>query len=393
MTNQEVTDILINNYKLSYSELANLTGKSSDSVRKKIKKLERAGLIEVIDRSRGENRSTTLVGAPVEKSAEDRLTEAKLKLLEQQVSKIDREELLSEAKFNLLIESLEGAIKPLKFEVKAPFKSHVIEDTDEEVAVLVLSDLHFGKKTSYYNTTIALERFNKTIDNFIKVVMQQKKSIPINKICLLLTGDIVDGENIFPTHNHHIDSPVLSQVFDTAPVFVERIAELASMFEEVSIHCVRGNHGRVSKHNHEDTNFDLFYYKVLEIALRDVENVKFNVCRGWSHIVEVNGVKILQYHGHQIKMTLNLPWYGITTRVSRWASTEKLADFDVAIQGHFHAASILRWNNKLIITNGTIVDGDDFALEFLGLESSQSQWCFGTHPSKKVTWTYQILPE
>ena len=146
----------------------------------------------------------------------------------------------------------------------------------------------------------------------------------------------------------------------------------------------------MSKHAHEDANYDRIFYKVLEIATAKIPNVHWSILEGWHALTKVLNTKFLLIHGHQIRMTLNLPWYGITTRVSRWAATEGVHDFDVVCMGHFHTSSAIRWSQKRIFTNGTFVDGDEFALENLGLESSQSQWLFGIHPKRGTTWDYEI---
>lgn len=327
------------------------------------------------------------------KQSEANTKKYKEEILRKRLEKEQKEEELSTYRFESSLEALKEAVEPLVFKPQ-PTKCYIpsVNVDEDEVAVLVLSDLHFGKKNKFYNLEISLQRFNTLIDNAIKVLKRQKQAVNIKKLQILFVGDIIDGENIYPTHAHHVDQHALNQIFLTAPTVVARIAELAEMFEDgVDISCVRGNHGRTTKQNHEDNNYDVFYYHTLRLALSNNPNIRFNIA-GWYDVVDVNQVKILVFHGHQIKMTLNLPWYGITTRISRWASTEKIGDFDIAVCGHFHTLSNLSWNSKKVITNGTIVDGDDFALEYIGLESSQTQALFGVHPKRKLTWFYELSP-
>jgi hypothetical protein len=56
---------------------------------------------------------------------------------------------------------------------------------------------------------------------------------------------------------------------------------------------------------------------------------------------------------------------------------------------HFHSSSHLRWNGKIIKVNGTQASGDEFAIEKIGLESSECQWFFGVS-DKRITWNYEI---
>lgn len=277
-------------------------------------------------------------------------------------------------------------IKPYEVD---PNRDYSIKGNNREEGFLMLSDLHFGKKTHRYNLEVAKERLHRVLDAVIK--LGKRHELEVLNIALL--GDIVDGESIYPSHPHHIDASALSQIFASVEAFVPRLRELAKHFKKVRIFTVPGNHGRVSKHYNEKTNFDSLFAMTLDFATRDIPNLDFHMNYDWKYTHTINGVKFLMFHGHQIKMTLNLPHYGITTRISRWASTENLGGFDVAVHGHFHSAISQKWNNVHIFSNGTIVDGDEFALEFVGLEATQTQWFYGIHPEHKVTFRYELSAE
>lgn len=319
---------------------------------------------------------------------EQRVGLLKEKLLTDQRERASKADILTEARYELLLDTIREAVTPLEFvQVKFPEQPR---NGDEESACIIISDTHFGKKNRLYDINIATQRFDTIINGLLKIIEIHRNAYPIKKLHIFWTGDIVDGESIYPTHPHHVDGHMVNQIFKPMEFVVAQLARLAENFEEVHCHCIRGNHGRISKHAHEETNWDNITYHVLRLATINIPNITWNIPLGYAQIVDVMGTKILQYHGHQIKMTLNLPWYGITTRISRWAITEQLGGFDVAIQGHFHTSSRIRWNTKQVFTNGTTVAGDDFAIENLGLEASETQWLFGVHPEKGVTWTYEL---
>lgn len=319
---------------------------------------------------------------------EERVAIAKEKLLKQQKERASNQDAVDQARTELLMDTLREAITPLDF-TYTPF-SREMGSGDEESVCLILSDTHFGKKTTSYNMGIAMDRFVHLVDGLLSIVELHRKAYPIKHLHIFWTGDIVDGSSIYPTHAHHVDGHMVNQIFGVMPMIVEQLARLATEFETVSNHCIRGNHGRVGKQDHEETNWDNIVYKTLELATVNIPNVSWDIPLGWQHVVDVMGTKILQYHGHQIKMTMNIPWYGITTRVARWAISEKIGHFDVAVQGHFHTSSSFMWSSKKLFTNGTTGSGDDFALEFIGLESSETQWLFGIHPKRGVTWQYEL---
>jgi predicted phosphodiesterase len=172
-------------------------------------------------------------------------------------------------------------------------------------------------------------------------------------------------------------------------IVVPQVLRFVEAGYKVHNHFVRGNHGRVSKFHHEVTNWDYIYGLTMQTMLKNVPNMTFNVTPNWHQVVNVQGNRILQWHGHQIKMHLNLPWYSLTARISRWAICEDLEDFDISVSGHFHSSSLLNWNEKKLFTNGTMVSGDQFALEFIGLAASECQHLFGVN-KKGITWRYEV---
>ncbi len=310
------------------------------------------------------------------------------RLLKMQADAQERAEILEEAKFQNLLSTINQAVRPLEanfIKLTNPTQYSV----KDESAVLVLSDLHFGKKTKTYNMAIAQERFIKLIDNTLAILSERNKISPIKELHLFWTGDIVDGEQIYATHGSHIDDHVVNQIFKSLEIVAPQITRFVEAGYFVHNHFVRGNHGRVSKFHHEVTNWDYIYGLTLELMLKNVPNMTFNVTSNWNQVVNVRGKRILQWHGHQIKMTMNLPWYSLTTRISRWATCDELEDFDISVSGHFHSSSCINWNEKKVFTNGTMVSGDQFALEFIGLASTECQHLFGVNESG-VTWKYEV---
>lgn len=323
------------------------------------------------------------------KTFQERVEGEKNKLLTSQTELPTKAEIKRRAWQDLLLEMLATVITPLRCAVPS-FKYPRVGKSGEEQVVLILSDLHFGKKTSKYDIEIALGRVKHLFESVIKIVSLHRNAYPIKVLNIIWNGDIVDGRAIYPTHPHHVDGNVMKQVVGVAPELATELVRLAGFFEQVNNYCVRGNHGRFAKDAHEDDNFDFIFYHFLAGFTKDIKNMSWDIGDGWFKVVQVLNTRILAVHGHQIKMTLNLPWYGITTRIARWAITEGVGGFDAAIISHFHTSSRIRWNNKLVFTNGTTVDGDEFALEVLGLESSQCQWLFGVHPDRKITWHYEL---
>lgn len=318
----------------------------------------------------------------------ERVDAAKQQLSARLQAEADRALLKERALQDILLDTLRDSIRPLEFRQPkfAPPKS---ASDHEEQAVLLLSDLHFGKRTPRYNLETARQRVARAFQKVREIVALHRRAYRIRNLHILWGGDIIDGESIYPTQPHHLDAPLVGQIVATTSTIVEELSTLAGYFERVNNYCVRGNHGRLSKFAYEGSNFDAILYHFMRMATDKIPNLSWTIPDDWHLMAKIGGRKVLLIHGDQIKMQLNLPWYGITTRVSRWASTLGLSDFNIACMGHFHTSSTLRWNDKEIFTNGTAVAGDDFALEKIGLESSECCWLFGVS-DHRTTWKYEL---
>jgi len=98
----------------------------------------------------------------------------------------------------------------------------------------------------------------------------------------------------------------------------------------------------------------------------------------------------LLVHGDQIPMWANIPWYGITQRAMRWQGGLSGAAFHYLVLGHFHVISNFRWNDVEVFVNGCFVSDDQWVLKHIGMQSSTSQWAFGVHPRRGVSWRYAV---
>lgn len=325
-------------------------------------------------------------GSP-EKSFDEKVKDEQLKAQKIISSHLEVRHIQNEARWQTLCDLMKDAVTSLVFTPPKPVTFPKKTNYRAEDAVLLLSDIQYGKCTPTYNFETAKKRINHIFNSVFEIVDIHRHAYPINNLHIICLGDMVDGESIYPTQAHHIDAPLVDQLFLGAPNMVDNLARAASHFENVYCYGVPGNHGRLGRFDDEVSNFDRIFYKIIELATANVGNIHWSITPKWYDVVKIMNTQFLAVHGHQIKMTFNLPWYGITTRISRWATTAQVGNFDAVCMGHFHVSSNLAWNNKHIFTNGTTIAGDEFALELLGMESSESQWFFGVHP-ERITWKY-----
>jgi len=327
------------------------------------------------------------------KSLDDMINEERLAALRRHEAREEKENVREQARWKEFLETLKDAVVPLTF-TQPKFAPPKVGKGDEEAAVLQVSDTHFGKLTQTYNIDVAQARFEKLVDKTLSIVALHRNAYPIKHLHIFFLGDIVEGEGIFPTQGAHLDAHAVKQALVPSQTVAGQLSRLACNFQTVTAHCVNGNHGRTSRFAAECANWDRVFYEVTKLATANVPNIAWDLPSldydEWHKFAQVFNTRFLLIHGDQIRMTLNLPFYGVTTRVSRWASSKKVSGFDAVASAHFHVCYKLWWGQKAVYANGTTVSDDDFALKGLGMESTERQWLYGVSPQHGVTWQYDL---
>lgn len=309
-------------------------------------------------------------------------------LKDQDEKRFIQQQVKEQSRTELIIDSVKEAIIPIKFYDNIVYKP-IGKAKEEEEAVLVLSDVHVGKITKSYNPEIFKERLKKVNTGMLRIVELLRNGYKIDTLNIVLGGDISDGEGIYPTQAMSIDQGALKQVFQVGvPEFSSMFVNLLNYFKRIKIHCVRGNHGRCGRFADETSNWDIALYEACKIATQNYKNIEWNISYDWENMFKIYDWKFLLIHGHQIKMQLNIPHYGVTSKGMRWQGS--MGHFDYLIMGHFHSIQICEWNNWTYFMNGTFSTDDEFSQEIIGLMGSSKQLFFGIHPRKGVTWHYKI---
>jgi hypothetical protein len=263
--------------------------------------------------------------------------------------------------------------------------------TRPETAVWHITDIHEGKKTDSFDPDILEERLIRGARKIILIAKILKKTYTLDKLVIMITGDAIDNDSIFPNQQAHVSEKAKAgreQVNRLMQTMAKVIAILREEFETIDIECVYGNHGRVSKTTDEKNNWDLVFYDQLKAYYNNDKNITVNMSEKFYKIVDVQGHGFLLYHGHAIKMSHGIPWYGMTKRIGAWTSS--IGGFKYALVGHFHTLGMTQFAGIDIYMGGTAASGDDWALEGLGTTSDQRYWFFGVHPEVGVTWEYKI---
>jgi hypothetical protein len=268
----------------------------------------------------------------------------------------------------------------------------------EETALLLLSDVHIGKKTISYNPKVFAERLETLGKSMISIVSAQRSIRPIRKLVIVMNGDIVDAEAVYPSQAvDHISIPIIDQIFTVGvPKLTEFLLFCLANFEEVECICQRGNHGRQNAakwSSSKSTNWDFVIYKSLQAITSTQPRLKWNInTKDWKSTFMIYHEGFLACHGDMIQRYYNLPHYGMTRQSERWQGAYrdriKLTHF---LFSHFHSLDAgQRFNNCMIYINGSFVTDDPYAEENIGVTSTPEQLLMGVHPIKGVSWRYPL---
>jgi predicted phosphodiesterase len=231
-----------------------------------------------------------------------------------------------------------------------------------ESLVLVLSDLHFGKRTATYNIDVATRRLL-SITKKIKVNHRD-----IDEIVVLLVGDLVDGEDIYKTQHAHLDGAAVDGVDSCVNALWSMLVDLRSRFNRpIRVETVPGNHGRTSKTANERTNWDNVVARMLEQRSSTLRAPRIRV-RLNDDAFQMVKIKthnfLICHHG--------VPHTGTPAMIQRVAGWLTSFGCDVLVHGHWHDWRVARWMDRMIVCNGALCGADELA-QRMGKPSRPSQ--------------------
>ena len=265
-----------------------------------------------------------------------------------------------------------------------------------EVAMLHLSDLHFGKQTVTFSTQVAADRVRLLGEKVCKITEIERADHPVKECHVLLGGDMADGTAIFPGHAYEVDSTMFSQVFAVSSAVHELLRSLLACFERVVVWETDGNHGRIGRKGDfpRSDNLDRLIYRVTRDRCGGLDRLVWHPSETWYSIVEAGNYRALLIHGDQIKsFGGNTPAFGILRKCNAWASGV-LPPFTDVMLGHFHQAITLPLANGRgrVFVNPSIESDSAYAKEFVAATGTPGQRLNFVDPergrvtSERVVW-------
>ena len=263
--------------------------------------------------------------------------------------------------------------------------------------ILFLSDLHIGEVIEVngreiFNIAIAEKRLASIVDQFI--VSGELRGYSVSECVVILGGDIIDGELIYPAQSFNTESHGFDQVRVAVSMIWKQLMRLQELFGVVRVYCVPGNHGRSSKLHHQMTNWDNVLYFGLQLMakLSSVRRDLFESGEG----IEVStplqmwmDFKVREWNVHIRHIGVTQPVSaGPAKRMMTWLDNHNA---DLLFYGHYHSPEMYSIGHRRVFKNGALPPGNDYS-EMLGYVDSPGQWMIGVTDRNSVEFAKILVP-
>ena len=264
----------------------------------------------------------------------------------------------------------------------------------DETEVLVVSDLHFGKKVIVegqvsFDKDIAAARFKSIVEGMLHLNESYiRPNHSIDELVIVLLGDIVDGELIYVGQQYNQDLPLLDQLTLAAELIKrELINPVSQLFGSVRVISVGGNHGEIRNDRgehmmHPKTNMDTIVALMLQIGCQNLKNVSFDIATTTMHTAMIRNWKFLMAH------KLPAPQAGSPGRAKYGGYFERFR-YDAVLRAHFHVPDLGYYNTKPVLMNGSLPGVDDYAID-LSYNTVPSQILFTVSDKRPVALFWQV---
>lgn len=286
-----------------------------------------------------------------------------MKDMKNYVSKLERELGKQQLFEEKLIGSLTTAIQQLSLK-KLSFPKAVPNKNKKAMAIeVMLSDIHYGKKTDNFNLEICRSRMRELVRVLIKEIKDNNKLFSVDRLIVALLGDIIESYTM-----HNLESSLGCEFGNAKQIqsaieslFEDVLLPIASTGIKTDVVCVTGNHDR-SEHNRTmnnpgENNLSWIIYQSLKLLCeaKGLSNFTFHIPKDSFHLLNVFGNNILYEHGDNV----NAPTKDAFERLIQNRSIQQDTVIDMARFGHWHEYAC--YGRGRIIVNESVCGQDSYA--------------------------------
>lgn len=336
----------------------------------------------------------------VETLNEEKL-ETKLKLAEQMIRQIKKENESAEAVRKEIYGLAEMTPDPPAW-IHEPRPAKM-----PGVPMTIWSDFHWGEVVgrdevggvNEFNRAIAKKRFNRLVGATLDLTFSHMVNPSYPGIIVCLGGDIISG-NIHAELAETNEGFVQQSVLEVQEQLIAGLSLLADKFKKVFVPCVVGNHGRTTlKPRAKGRVFESYEWNLycqLELYFRNDKRIQFLIPNETDAYFNVLGHRFLLTHGDTLGVKGGDGIIGAigpiargVTKVGR-SEAQIGRDFDTLLMGHYHTY-IPRGDAVPVIVNGALKGYDEYARLMLRVPYSRpSQALWFVHQKHGITAQWQL---
>lgn len=239
----------------------------------------------------------------------------------------------------------------------------------QEMALLHLTDWQYGKITPSFSMKICEQRIEKAITKTIELTEIQRADHPVNECHVLLGGDMVEGETVFPGQIWEIEADLLRQIRGAAALVARSISRLLEEFSHVYVYEESGNHGRLGLKGQfsPDSNGDRMVYDLAQMMVKS-KKLTWQKQTNWYGMGTIGNYTFMLAHGDEVGS-----FNSIANTVTKWGN-KVLEDFQDCYLGHFHqAGTITLPNSHRVFITGSPESDNEFAARQLAATNTPTQ--------------------
>ena len=301
-----------------------------------------------------------------------------------------------ESGWELIRSVLEDIYKrPSDLHVHPPKKSR---KKHQEVAVVHLTDIHYGKETPTYDIATCERRLAKLCTAVSEITELRRAAAGVNECLILLGGDNIEGEGIFPGQAWETEVDIISQMVKEGPeILANVILSLQNTYPKIRVVGVPGNHGRQHRFNSQRHNADSVFYEIIRKIINDGRidwdlPLDRDKGRQWYARFNITGRhEGMLIHGDQIRGQLGFPWYGFGKKLAGWKTAPDTCGFQFLFSGHFHTHAAFELHDSLVLSTGSVESTNCYALENMAASGDPKQRLCFFNESRGLLADYPIL--
>lgn len=270
--------------------------------------------------------------------------------------------------------------------------------------ILCTGDWHTGAVSKIHETGGIYEQNVETTrqqvfqlwDRIVRLHAIQSSGIHFTKLHIISLGDLIDNDDMRPAQHRSVEDVMTVQTVQAFDLFSWLCRQALTLFPEVEVEVVGGNHDRTGRSKGNAGLGELDYADTMswligEFTKRlfaDEPRIKvrnWNTYFGYKHVAKH---RVVFEHGSSIKWAANsyggVPWYGVSMLPVKYASM--LGQPDLMIIGHGHRPAVLPFGvGAWQILNGALPATSLYEQSSFKSIHRPLQWLLSVHEKHGLT--------